>query len=192
MNTEKLDRIIKGIWMNELQSDYRNDLILNEDTLKNALYYHLRTHFEKDSEFNDLFIFTECNDYGFCEMGCRPDLVIATKDYSKESNYKRIYIDEVLAVFELKYKAENCYNAADKIYCDFSKFKAYKSLYPNSQFYNIAVTLGDFNRPAWLDKRQTNNWADGCVTELIAYEPGGALAFQIYSYNHMNEDLNTK
>lgn len=192
MDMKKLDRVIKKIWKNELQNDFKNNLILNEDTLKNALYHHLRTYFEKDKTFKDLFIFTECYHYGFYEIGYRPDLIIAIKDHKNKSTYKDIRINDVIAIFELKYKSEKCSNIEDEIYHDFDKFKLYKNIYPNCQFYNMAISLGDFNRPAWLDKKSTNHWANGCVTELIAYEPKNELDFQIYSYNGMNEDLNTK
>lgn len=191
MNMNKLDRVIKEIWINELQKDFRKGLILNEDTLKNALYFHLRTHFGKDDSFKDLLIFTECNNFGFSDISHRPDLIIAKKNIANEPNYKD---KKVLAVFELKYKSSMCYAVESEIYNDLHKMKDYKSTedFKNCQFYNMAITLGDFNRPNWLDKKATNNWAKGCVTELNAYEPNGILEFQIYSYNGMNEDLNTE
>lgn len=170
MDMKKLDRVIKEIWKNELQNDFKNNLILNEDTLKNALYHHLRAHFEKDKSFSDLLIFTECNDYEFFNLKYRPNLIIATKNHEKKSTYKDIHINDVIAIFELKYKSDNCFKVEDKIYHDFDKLKSYKNIYPNCQFYNMAITLGDFDRAEWLDINE-DEWAIGCVTELIAYEP---------------------
>ena len=37
-----IDEAIKSIWVNEIRNDYENRRLLKEDTLKNALYFHLR------------------------------------------------------------------------------------------------------------------------------------------------------
>ncbi len=76
MNIKKLDKVIKNIWLEDIKDDYEHNLILNEDTLKNALYFHLRTYFENTPEFYDLCIFTECTDYGFSSLSYRPDMII--------------------------------------------------------------------------------------------------------------------
>lgn len=93
MNTIVLDRKIKKIWKNNIQTDYDNGLILNEDTLKNALYFHLRTYFEGNTNFETLCIYTECTEYGFSSLSYRPDMIIVDKN-----------TDKIVAVFELKYK----------------------------------------------------------------------------------------
>ena len=51
MRTDKeimqiIDEAIKSIWENEIQSDYNANWIMNEDGLKNALYFHLRKQLE--------------------------------------------------------------------------------------------------------------------------------------------------
>lgn len=71
-----LDKIIKNIWINNIQTDYGNGLILNEDTLKNTLYFHLRTYFESNTSFKNLYIYTECTEYGFSSLSYRPDMII--------------------------------------------------------------------------------------------------------------------
>lgn len=46
MNKEILKRIdkeIKSIWENDIPLDYEEKWLLREDTLKNVLYFHLRT-----------------------------------------------------------------------------------------------------------------------------------------------------
>lgn len=58
MNIKQLDKEIKAIWVKNIQVDYDNGLILNEDTLKNALYFHLRTYFENNTNFKNLCIYT--------------------------------------------------------------------------------------------------------------------------------------
>ena len=47
---KKLDTTIKKIWIEDVADDYDRNLILNEDTLKNVLYFYLRTCFEKTPE----------------------------------------------------------------------------------------------------------------------------------------------
>ena len=38
----RLDYEIKKTWKEDVRADYRNDLLLREDCLKNALYFYLR------------------------------------------------------------------------------------------------------------------------------------------------------
>ena len=41
---------------------------------------------------------------------------------------------------------------------------------------------------AWLDKRSTNNWARGKVTELVAsYNEDYEMEFDVFSYNELNK-----
>lgn len=44
---ERLNEIIKSVWDNKIENDFRNSCILNEDTLKNAFYCHLRNEMER-------------------------------------------------------------------------------------------------------------------------------------------------
>ena len=193
MLIEKLDRVIKSVWLNEIYCDFLSCKILNEDTLKNSIYYHLRTNFNYDINLKDLLIYTECTHYDFKkDLNYIPDIIIATKDFTKTPNYNDCYINDVIAILELKYKSKNCYRVDKLVYNDYDKLHKYKSLYPNAQLYNCAITLGDFDRAEWLDKEETNQWAKNCVTELNAYEPNEKIEFQVFSYNNMNKDLNTK
>ena len=41
-----IDEAIKSVWKNEIKSDYDANWIMNEDGLKNALYFHLRKQLE--------------------------------------------------------------------------------------------------------------------------------------------------
>lgn len=54
-----IDRTIRDIWKNEIAFDYEDGWLLKEDTLKNAIYFHLRTKLGKLFEKNDVRIFTE-------------------------------------------------------------------------------------------------------------------------------------
>ncbi len=161
---DNIDKIIKDIWTNNIQQDYNNGLILNEDTLKNALYFHLRTYFEKNSDYNNLCIYTECRDYGFPKLAYIPDMIIINKATQK-----------IVAVFELKYKPRNYYYVENSVYYDCHKLKQYikklDTTQSNCKYYIAAITLGDFTRANWLDGR--SKWAKNKVSELIAYEPNG-------------------
>ncbi len=171
---KSLDTIIKKIWTENVSDDYKLNLILNEDTLKNVLYFYLRNCFENNSELKDFCIFTECTHYGFSTLGYTPDMVVVdTKT------------DKVVAVFELKYKSRNCSNVVDLVKFDFYKMKEYMNsldtVHKNCQYYIAAITLGDFDRANWLDGR--SKWAQGKVVELIAYEPNGVIDFQVIAHN---------
>lgn len=176
-----LHEIIKSIWA-ETETDYRNNFILNEDTLKNAFYFHLRTALAQSEEYADFRIFTECTNFGFSDNNKRPDMIIAHVDTS-ESNGKEINIQDIVAVIEFKYKSEQCTNVCEEVMRDFDKMRKYhrenRKLSPDSHFYIAAITLGDFTEDTWFyDKRTLENWAKGHLTELVAYEPSGELEFK--------------
>jgi hypothetical protein len=50
----EINNIIKSIWVNDIKLDYDNGHLLKEDTLKNSLYFHLRTKLSNILEENDL------------------------------------------------------------------------------------------------------------------------------------------
>ncbi len=171
---KKLDTTIKKIWIEDVADDYDRNLILNEDTLKNVLYFYLRTCFEKTPELEDFCIFTECTHYGFSALNYTPDMVVVdTKT------------DKIVAVFELKYKSRNCHRVEDLVYHDFHKLKEYidtlDTVHSECQYYIAAITLGEFDRANWLDGR--SKWANGKVAELIADESDGSIKFQVVSHN---------
>ncbi|WP_270578858.1 hypothetical protein [Caldibacillus thermoamylovorans] len=45
---EKIDSVIKKLWLEDLVIDYAKNFLLKEDSLKNAFYYHLRTRLGRD------------------------------------------------------------------------------------------------------------------------------------------------
>ena len=179
MNTKikKLDSIIKNIWKKEVANDYDRNLILNEDTLKNVLYFYLRNRFEKAPELENFCIFTECTQYGFSALNYTPDMVVVDTKTNK-----------VVAVIELKYKGRNCYQVEKLVKYDFYKLKEYMNsldtVHSDCQYYIAAITLGEFDRANWLDGRST--WANGKVAELIADESEGNIKFQVISHNTIN------
>lgn len=54
-----IDKTIKEIWVSEIRDDYEEDYLLKEDSLKNSLYFHLRTKLEILLREHDLRIFPE-------------------------------------------------------------------------------------------------------------------------------------
>lgn len=171
---KSLDTTLKKIWKEDIADDYNHNLILNEDTLKNVLYFYLRNYFEKTPELEDFCIFTECTHYGFSALNYTPDMVVVdTKT------------DKIVAVFELKYKSKNCSQVEDLVKKDFNKLKDYMNkldtIHSDCQLYIVAITLGEFNRPNWLDGR--SKWAKGKVAELIADEHNGDIKFQVIPHN---------
>lgn len=64
-----IDEAIKSIWVNEIRNDYENRRLLKEDTLKNALYFHLRNRIGWLCDECDLRIFTEFTDDKFRGTG---------------------------------------------------------------------------------------------------------------------------
>lgn len=57
---ERIDSALKKVWQEDIMNDYDYDFLFKEDTLKNALYYHLR--YEIGDSFlkhNLLRIYTE-------------------------------------------------------------------------------------------------------------------------------------
>ena len=60
-----IDEAIKSIWVNEIRNDYENKRLLKEDTLKNAMYFHLRNRIGWLCDECDLRIFTEFTDDKF-------------------------------------------------------------------------------------------------------------------------------
>lgn len=68
-----LSDAITAIWEKEIKEDYINGWLLKEDTLKNALYYHLRNRLGALLDENNIRIFTEYRATGTCESKETPN-----------------------------------------------------------------------------------------------------------------------
>jgi hypothetical protein len=197
MNKEvvsEIDRTIKSIWMNEIPRDYKNHYLLKEDTLKNALYFHLRRKLKKFLEDNRLRIYTEFTDATLKKIHFRADLIITKlPEGRKKSGYLGDIFDglDIVAAFELKH---NTRNIDDAVRDDIDKFKQYlqKAEFEHCQFYMVSILeyICDFNTPSFLDGRTTENWAKDCVTELTAgRNEKGCMDFYVVSHNGMNNEF---
>ena len=179
---DTIHRRIKYIWEERIKEDYENGWLLKEDTLKNALYFHLRNELGELFAENNIRIFTEFTDDKFKKTGYRPDMVIAEMDFDKEDGtYYGDDVKECLAVIEIKFKSKN---GAETIIADYDKLEAYISeLNVNARLY-MATIWEEFDEPTtWIRKNAA--WAKGKVTELNAsYKMNTDYDMQFYVCEH--------
>ena len=179
--TQIVHKTIKSIWENEIQSDYNNIWFMNEDTLKNALYFHMRNKLETVLAENNLRIFTEFNDAEFSGSGFRPDMVIARIDMDSDAKYWRQAVINCPIVIELKFKS----TFADKetIYADYDKLEKYiETLGINGKVYMATIWECEDDKTSWIDVNAV--WAKGKVTELNASLHWGDCEPQFYIVEH--------
>lgn len=184
----EIDRTIKNIWLNDIKSDYKNHFLENEDCLKNSLYYYIRKRLGKTLKENNLVIFTE---WTFTELHYRADMVIAEIDKNIEG-YIKDKVANYVAIIELKFGCSASISLAEWIKEDVRKIKNYYQSGYDCQFYFAVIYEVDCDEMylKWMDKRSTNNWAKGHVTELNSGFVNGKMRFEVNSYNEMNKDLN--
>lgn len=180
-----IDRTLVDIWKNEIKSDYECGWLLKEDTLKNALYFHLRSKLGTVFEYNDVRIFTEFTDCKFKGTGCRPDMVIARVDMNAPSKYWGNNVTECLAVIEIKYKAG--FTPHHDIIADYEKLKHYvQELGVTAKLYMATVWEYEDEPSNWECKNAA--WAKDRLTELMLPMPGRArvrCGFMCGSINEM-------
>lgn len=195
---EKIDYTIKYLWMNQIADDYGACAILKEDSLKNSFYHHLRNSLEPLCKEHNIRIYTEFNEKGLKSRGLRADIAIVSLNLQNNDKYfLGDRIGDVLAIIELKCRGDGS-NGISAIYNDVEKTKNYikKFAFPECQYYLgiIHEYSYSFSELQWLDKRQSNNWGKGKLTELNAcyYEEHSEddIGFSVCSYNELNPELN--
>lgn len=183
-----IDRVIKKTWINDVSKDYADWYLLKEDSLKCCMYYHLRRQLDSLLQENNLRIYPE---FYFSDLAYRADLAIVQIDPDCENEYLAKAITDVVAVIELKYTSNASVGAATWVKKDITKIKNYiQSGKLNCQFYFAVIYEVECASLRWMDKRSTNNWASGYVTELDAGYIKDEMQFEINSYNGMNKDIN--
>lgn len=198
--SEQIDYAIKYIWMHQITDDYSSCSLLKEDTLKNAYYHHLRNSLDSLCKKNNIRIYTEFNEKGLKSKGLRADIAIVSLESSKKDKYYLgDRVEKVLAIIELKFKGRGSAGTAE-IFQDIYKSQNYIK---NFSFLECQYYLGiihehnySISEIHWLDKRQSNNWAKGRLTELNAcyyeeYEKD-TIGFSVCSYNEFNAKLNCR
>lgn len=186
---KEIDRTIKTIWKKDIQKDYREEYLLREDSLKCAMYYHLRKKLDKLLRENHLRIYPE---YYFKELRYRADLAVVEIDEETEYSWIGEAVKDVVALFELKCTSGGDDATINWIKNDIWKFKDYLNVarLTDCQFYFTAIYENECEWLNWLDARSTNNWAKGRVTELNSGRINGEVLFEVHSYNGMNTELN--
>lgn len=179
---ELIDSTIKYIWKFEMPKDYDNLWLLKEDSLKNALYYHIRNKLEKVFEENNIRIYTEFNDDIFKGTGYRPDMVIVTVDKESKEEYLGKCIKECLCVIELKHKGS--FDGHIGILSDYEKIKKYieNPVIKCERFYMAAIWEYKDKPVPWTRKNAA--WAKGKLTELNASYCGENEDIKFYIYPH--------
>jgi len=176
-----IDDAIQSVWKNEIQADYINHWIMNEDGLKNALYFHLSKRLEPTLMEHDLRIFTEFKDAEFRKSPYRPDMVIAHVDMNSDAPTWRQAVTNAPIVIELKFKS----NFSDKeaIRADYDKLKDYiETMNISGQLYMATIWACEDDRTTWIRKNAA--WAKGRVTELNASFQWGDWKPQFYVFRH--------
>lgn len=180
---DKIDMVIKEIWLKNIKRDYINTYLLKEDTLKNSFYYHLRR--KLNSKFlndNNIRIFTEFNDNSLKGSGFRADIAIV-KLGEPVNTYWGDNIESIIAIIELKYKGQ--YVNYDVFNRDIVKVGKYiRELKINGKFYLGFIHEKEYEEnPFRLRNRQANNWAKNKVTMLSGYEGfDGNMIFNVQQY----------
>ncbi len=177
-----IDKTLIDIWENKIKSDYECGWLLKEDTLKNAIYFHLRNKLGNVFEENDIRIFTEFTDCEFKGTGYRPDMVIARVNMNGESKYWGDDVIECLAIIEIKYKTG--FAPHNDIISDYEKMKYYvQELDVEAKLYMATIWEYEDNVTTW--ERKNAAWAKGRLTELNAsYVRNSDHEMQFYVYKH--------
>ncbi len=176
---EIIHQTLISVWQTKIKEDYENGWLLREDTLKNALYFHLRKELEELLIENNLRIFTEYAGKEFQHSGFRPDMVIA-KVASQQFGYEAV--EECLAIIEIKFK--NRFYPSNDIYADYKKLESYiTDLNLTGHLYMATIWEYEDDKTAWLEDNP--EWARGKVTELNAsYVRGSDRKMQFYPFAH--------
>lgn len=182
----EIDKTIKEIWEVDIKNDYKEYFILREDSLKCALYYHMRRRLEGLLKENGLRIYPE---YYINKGGLkyRPDIVIA-KISGGEKRFLKDMVSDAVAIFELKLEIGTSQGTNNVIKRDIQKMKEYRQkMKLDCQCYLAIIYEEECAWLNWTDKRTSNKWGKGCLTELNAGYIDGEIKFEVNSYNGLLE-----
>lgn len=178
-----IDRAIKNIWVDKISKDHKSFYLLKEDTLKNALYYHLRTELASLLDQHNLRIYTEFHHGGF-----KADLAIVKLNEDPGNNdHLKDDIENVLAIIELKYKSCGTMKFFED---DVQKIKNYIDATPlaTTQYYLAFIHEAEYEYiedDSWLTLEQ-QVWAKDRLTELSGHYIDGEMTWTVLSHNGMN------
>ena len=190
-----IDRALKRVWMESIQDDYLEDRLPNEDTLKNAIYHHLRRRLtDRWLRDNRLRVFTEYP----LDGKERADLaVVRLKPKSDAGDGESLFdrVEQRLCLVECKFKGDGV--GLDPFILDVNKVRnyAHQKDYADCLFYLATIDEEAWEEDeAWLlDRRQMRGWGRRVVEFTCSYvirrpDP----VFRVISYNSLNPDLSSK
>lgn len=190
MLRQKIDKAIKDVWLNEIRADYAEGRLLKEASLQCSMYHHLRSKLEPDLQKYDLYLYPE---FYVRELRYFADLAIVRADRSLEGASLSDRITDIAAVIELKYGGGYAKSTSDYIKSDIWKLKDYvKNLPYAPQYYFGVIYETECYWLHWADKRTSDNWGRGCLTELNAGLLDGRMYFEVNSYNDLNYQTKQK
>ena len=176
-----IDEAIKSIWVNEIRNDYEKKRLLKEDTLKNAMYFHLRNRVGWLCDECNVRIFTEFTDWKFKHTRKIPDMVVAKVDIESDASYWGDAVTECLAVIELKFKSS--FTASQDIYDDYDKLRYYiEKLGVKCKLYMATIWEYEDDETAW--ENENNKWAKDKLVELNASYIRGKEKMRFYVKPH--------
>lgn len=185
-----IDKIIKDVWLEDICVDYGNGLLIKEASLQCALYHHLRLRLADILDENSLYLYPE---FYLRDLKYRADLVIAEMNMDMPSAYLSDRVTDLTAVIELKYDGGNAKSTENYIKSDMPKLRQYFQRLPyDCQLYFGVIYETECEWLHWFDKRTTQNWGNGRLTELNAGRVKGETIFEVNSYNGMNDANKTK
>ncbi|MBT2642884.1 hypothetical protein J7I80_11655 [Bacillus sp. ISL-41] len=180
-----IDWALKNIWVDKISKDYKSFYLLKEDTLKNALYYHLRNELASLFDQHNLRIYTEFHHGGF-----KADLaIVKLNDDPGNNDHLKDDIENVLAIIELKYKSCSTMKFFEE---DVVKIKNYIDATPSAttQYYLAFIHEAEYEYiedDSWLTLEQ-QVWAKDRLTELSGHYIDGKMKWTVLSYNGMNKN----
>ena len=181
---KEIDKTIKDIWLNEICEDYGNGFLIKEASLQCSFYYHLWNSLKTLLNENNLYFYPEVY---FKDLKYYADLAIVEMNMDLECSYLADKLTDIAAIIELKYDSGSAISTSDYIKTDKTKIRKYvQSLGYNCQYYFGVIYETECEWLNWFDKRSTNNWADGCLTELNAGYLDDRMFFEVNSYNNIN------
>jgi hypothetical protein len=181
---ERVDRELKLLWRRDTPRDYRRQMLFREDSLKAAIYHHLRRR------LTDSLLVAEgirvWTDFGLDNYQ-RADIAVVR--LVPESTFE---VESILAIVECKCKA--AWVSLDYFQQDVDKVRYLSRLaaFRNALFYLASI----WERPveptnlSMLLKRQQESWGKR-VAELVGYKTSyqGPMRFTVLSHNGLNADL---
>ncbi|MCM3155019.1 hypothetical protein M3611_23695 [Priestia megaterium] len=158
-----LDQLIKEIWVTNIKKDYEEKYLYKEDSLKNALYYHLRSKMDLSEEIR---IYPEFR----LSCGRRVDIAIVKVDFEKaRSHHLSESIHSIEALIEIKYIKAGLSDEA--FYKDLNKLADYYISYPGAKLYAAFIHEEHYSKEdlRWLDYTSLSEEVKSNISEISGY-----------------------